>query len=152
LIVNGRRDADATGFGDTLKSGSNIDAVTENVVPLNQNVTEVDPDPQKHSPVLLDTFVSLGHHSLHGQGALDGIDHRGKFKQQAVSRGFDDPTAMLGRESIDYSAVFTEGMGGADLVEAHEPRKASHVGGQYRRQPASDSHWLLLHHWQAIPA
>jgi hypothetical protein len=151
LIVSGRRDVDATGFGDTLKSGSHIDTVTENVVTLNQNITEVDPDPQEHSLVLCDTFVSLGHHSLHGQGALDGIDHRVKFKQQAVSRSFDDSTGMPGHESIDCSAVITEGTGGADLVEAHEPRKASHVGGQYCRQPASDPLWRLLHHWHAIP-
>jgi hypothetical protein len=28
----------------------------------------------------------------------------------------------------------------------HEPRIASHVGGHYRRQPALDPDWPLLHH------
>jgi hypothetical protein len=30
------------------------------------------------------------------------------------------------------------------FVIVHEPRVASHVGGQYRRQPALD--WPFLHH------
>src|SRR6267142_3320703 len=32
------------------------------------------------------------------------------------------------------------------FVIVHEPRVASHVGGQYRRQPALDPDWPLLHH------
>jgi hypothetical protein len=28
----------------------------------------------------------------------------------------------------------------------HEPRVGSHVGGQYRRQPAFNSHWPFLNH------
>src|SRR6516162_6772507 len=35
---------------------------------------------------------------------------------------------------------------GALFVVMHEPRVASHVGGQYRRQPALDPDWPLLHH------
>jgi hypothetical protein len=31
-------------------------------------------------------------------------------------------------------------------VIVHEPRVASHVGGQYRRQPALDPDWPFLHH------
>ena len=32
------------------------------------------------------------------------------------------------------------------FVTVHEPRIASHVGGQYRRQPTLDPDWPLLHH------
>src|SRR5712672_3132261 len=32
------------------------------------------------------------------------------------------------------------------FVMMHEPRIASHVGGQYRRQPTLDPDWPLLHH------
>src|SRR5262249_16812298 len=35
---------------------------------------------------------------------------------------------------------------GALFVIVHEPRVASHVGGQYRRQLALDPDWPLLHH------
>jgi hypothetical protein len=32
------------------------------------------------------------------------------------------------------------------FVIVHQPRVTSHVGGQYRRQPALDPDWPLLHH------
>src|SRR6266568_3973489 len=32
------------------------------------------------------------------------------------------------------------------FVAVHEPRVASHVGGQYRRQPTFNPDWPLLHH------
>ena len=107
---------------------------------------------KQHTPVLRDTFVPLGHHRLHSHRALDRIDHRGKLKQHAVPRGLHEATAVLRHEGIGNLAVFAEGAGGADLVEAHEPRVARHVSRDYRRQPASDPSWLLLLHGQAAPA
>jgi class 3 adenylate cyclase len=41
LIVGGRRDADAARFGDTLKSCSDIDTVTEDILALDQNIALV---------------------------------------------------------------------------------------------------------------
>jgi hypothetical protein len=45
-----------------------------------------------------------------------------------------------------------ERAGGANLVEAHEPRVAGNVGCHYGRQPASDPNWLFLLHRRAAPA
>jgi len=45
---------------------------------------------------------------------------------------------MSGHESIDNGAVFAERAGGADLVEAHEPRISRDVSRHYRRQSAFD--------------
>ena len=59
---------------------------------------------------------------------------------------------MFRHESIGDLAVFAECAGGADLVEAHEPRVARHVSRDYGRQPASDPTWLLLLHGQAAPS
>ena len=46
---------------------------------------------------------------------------------------------MLRHESIGNLAVFAEGAGGADLVEAHEPRVACDVSRQHRRQSPLDA-------------
>ena len=91
-------------------------------------------------------FVPLGHHRLHSYRAFDRIDHRGKLKQHAVTRGLDDAATMLRHERIGDRAVFAESAGGADLVEAHEPRIACDVSRDYCREPASDTTWLLLLH------
>ena len=82
---------------------------------------------------------------------LDRIDHQGELKQHAVPRGLDETIPMLCHESIGDLAVFAENAGGADLIEAHEPRVARHVSRDYRRQPASDPNWLLLLHAKHAP-
>jgi hypothetical protein len=96
-------------------------------------------------------LVALGHHSLHRHGAFDRIDHRGKLKQHAVPGGLYEPTAVFSHESVGDLAVFAERARGADLVEAHEPREARYVSGDYGGQPAFDTTWLLLLHGQAAP-
>src|ERR1700754_2760874 len=78
--------------------------------------------------------------------AIDRIDHRRKLKQHAVSRGLHEASPVLRHESIGDLAVFAEGAGGADLVEAHEARVARDVGRDYGGEPASDASWLVLLH------
>jgi hypothetical protein len=86
-----------------------------------------------NTPFLRDILVSLSHYRLHGDRAFDRIDHRGKLEQPAVSRGLHEATAMPCHERIGDLAVFSECVGGADLVEAHEPRVAGNVSRDYRR-------------------
>jgi hypothetical protein len=64
---------------------------------------------------------------LHCHCTLDRIDDRWKLKQHAVPRGLDDATPVSCHEFVGDLAVFTESAGGADLVEAHEPRVPGHV-------------------------
>jgi hypothetical protein len=69
LIIGRRRNADATGFGDALQPSCDVDAITENIIPLNEDVAEVDPDPKQHTPVLRDALIALGHHPLETRSA-----------------------------------------------------------------------------------
>ena len=55
------------------------------------------------------------------------------------------PPCFATRASVTF-AVFAEGAGGADLVEAHEPRVACDVSRDYGGEPASDTSWVLLFH------
>src|SRR5258706_15880715 len=133
LIVRRRRNADTSRLSNALKPRSDVDAVPEDVVALDQNVSKVDPDPEQHTPVLRDAFVPLGHHRLHGHGTLDRIYDRGKLKQHAVPSGLHEATPVLCDESVGDGPVFAERAGGTYLVEAHEARVASHVSRDYGR-------------------
>src|SRR5215472_17096358 len=53
---------------------------------------------------------------------------------------------MLRHEGTSNLAVFAERAGGADLIEAHEPRVARNVSGYYGGQPASDPAWMRFGH------
>jgi hypothetical protein len=46
---------------------------------------------------------------------------------------------VLFHESVGNLAVFAESMGGADFVEAHEPRVPSDVAGGLANRPASSA-------------
>jgi hypothetical protein len=64
----------------------------------------------------------------------------------AVSSGLHEATTVFRHEGVGNLAVLTERAGGADLIEAHEPRVACHVSGDYGRQPAYDPAWMCLSH------
>jgi hypothetical protein len=119
LVVGGNGEADAARLRYTLKPRCDIDAISEDVIALDQDVTEVDPYPVQHAPILSDALVTLGHHRLHSYGTIDGIDHRGKLKQHTVPRALHEASPVFRHESIDDSAVFAKSAGRADIVEAH---------------------------------
>ena len=116
-----------------LKPRRDVDAITEYVIAVDQDVSKVNPNPEQHTPVLRDTFVPLSHHSLYSHCALDRIDDRGKLKQHAVPRGLDEASPVFRHEGIGDLAVFAECAGGTDLIEAHQARVARHVSGYYGR-------------------
>ena len=119
LVVRGSRDADATRLRYALKPCSDIDTVAENVVALDQDVPEIDPDPEQHTAFRGNSVVPFGHHGLHGYRAFDRIDDRGKLKQYSVSRGFHEATTIFCYQCIGRNAVLAECAGGADLVKTH---------------------------------
>jgi hypothetical protein len=89
-------------------------------VALDQNVSEIDPDPEQHPAVSGHPLIPLVHHRLHCHRAFDRIDYGGKLKQHPVARGLHETTAMLCDEGIGNRAVFAECAGGADLVGPHQ--------------------------------
>ena len=117
-------------FGDALKPCRDVDTFPENVIALDQDVSEIDADPEQHPTINGHSFVPLLHHRLHGYRALDRIDHRGKLKEHAVARRLDETPPVLCHESIGDLAVLAECVGGADLIEAHEPRVTRNVSRQ----------------------
>src|SRR5262249_53439989 len=61
--------------------------------------------------------------------------------------------AMFGNCRVDGLRQERGQLGVRSLfVMVHEPRVASHVGGQYRRQPALEPAWRLLRHGTQNPA
>jgi hypothetical protein len=73
-------------LSDALKPCSDVDTVPEDVLALDQDVSEIDPDPEQHPAINGHSFVPLGHHRLRSYCAFDCIDYRGKFKQNARPR------------------------------------------------------------------
>jgi hypothetical protein len=75
------------------------------------------------------------------------FDRTGKLRQEPVASVLDNAAAMFGDCRVDGVRQERSQVGMRGLfVMVHEPRVASHVSGQYRRQPALDPDWPFLHH------
>src|SRR6516162_707553 len=155
------RYADAAGLGDAFEPRGDVDAVAVDVAVLDDDVAEVDADPEGDPFLLRCRGIALDHRSLHGERAGDRLDHARELDQQAVAGRLDDSAVVPGYHWIDQlSAMGVEPRERAFLVLAHQPAVAGDIGREDRRQPALDplpfhddllsaapslrrSHWLI---------
>ncbi len=144
------RDADATRIRRGLKPRCDVDALTKDIICVDDNVPQVD----THSVANTARFRHVGfarrHRPLDRNGALDGVDDAREFHQHAVARGLDDPSVMVGDPGVDQlGPVGLLARNRAALVGLHEPRVAHHVSGQNCRQPPL---FALRCHWSGFPS
>ena len=113
---------------DLLQTGSDVDAVAEDVVALDDDVADVDADAEGNAPILGYPGGAVSHRRLHLDRAAHGIDHARELQQQAVARGLDDAPSMAGDCWVDH--LLPKGFQRrqrAALVPAHQPRVARDV-------------------------
>ena len=95
LVVHHPADADATRLRQGFETCRDVDAISIDIVLVEDDVAEIDPD-AKFDPLLLrDPSVAVGHRALHFDRAAHRIDNARKFDQQPVAGGLDDASAML---------------------------------------------------------
>jgi hypothetical protein len=139
MIVNRIGNEHPAGIRERLHPRRDIDAVTIEVVALDDHVAEIDADAQFDAAVRGDTGIPLGHRLLHLDRAAHRIDDAGKFHHQAVARGFDNAAVVLGDLWIDrLAAQRFEAFERAFLVRPHQLRIPRHIGGEDRREAALD--------------
>ena len=147
LIVGRRRDADAAGFCDALKPRRNINAVSKDVMRLDDYVADIDAHTESNAPVFRITDCKFLDTGLELQCSSNRFDRTRKLRQEPVAGVLHDAAAVFGNCGLDTVREKRGQFGMRSLfVIVHEPRIASHVGGQYRRQPTLDPDWPLLHH------
>ena len=126
------------GSGDLLQPRRDIDAVPEDVVVVDDHIAEMNPH-AKHQPFVGGHFdVALGHQALHAERGAHRMKRAGKFEQQPVAGGLDQPPAFFGKERIDRLAMRLERRQRAELVRAHQPAVADDIGANNDAQTALD--------------
>jgi hypothetical protein len=89
------RHADPARFGDSLKAGSNVDAIAEDVVVIENDITDVNAD-TKFDPLDLGHIdILFGHAALNFDGAAYGIYDAPELNESAVPGILDDAPAMI---------------------------------------------------------
>jgi hypothetical protein len=95
---------DTTGFGDTFDPRRDVDAITEDVLAFDDDVTDVDTDPELDRIGFGATGVALPKLSLDFDGAGDGVHGAREFHQRAIAHELDDPARMGSDRRIDQLA------------------------------------------------
>jgi len=133
VVLDSTRDANSARLRISLQAGRDIDGIAEQIVALNDNIADVDADPELHliTGRSISVFPSYG--LLNFDGAFDGIHGAAEIGNNAVARGVEDPTAMRGDQAIDDDPVGREGLKGADLISPHQAAVAFDIGCENRR-------------------
>ena len=133
LLAHRGADADLAGLGQRLEPGGDIDAVTEDVAFVDDDVAEIDADAKADPLAFGDVGVTVLHPLLHAHGAAYGVDDRGELDQHAVTGRLDDAPLVLGDQSVDQlSAMALEGRERPFLVRAHEARIRGDISAKDR--------------------
>src|SRR5262249_22486848 len=91
LIVGGRRDADAAGFCNAFEPSGDVDAVAENIVTIDDDISDIDPDAKGNG--LRCANAALRHLLLYRHRAGNCVYCARKFHQHAIAGGLDDAAA-----------------------------------------------------------
>jgi len=106
-----------------------IHAVAKDIITLNNDIANVDPDPKPELIYFAATGVALAKLPLDFDGAGDCVHGACEFHQRAVAHELDDTTKMGGNRRVDQ--LTPQGIQTREsprLVHAHETRVADHIG------------------------
>ncbi len=85
---------DAAGLRDAFEPRRDVDGVAQEVGAIDDDVAQVNADPERDAAVGGDLGVALRHAALHVQRAAPGVDDARKLDEDAVAGGLDDAAAM----------------------------------------------------------
>jgi hypothetical protein len=141
LVAHHPRDADPTGRRKGFEARRDIDTVTEQVIILDDDIAEVDPDPELYPAVLRHLGFAIDHRPLQLSGAADSVDDAREFRQHPVAGGVDDAAGMLADLWVDeLAAMRLEASVRAFLIRPHQTRVARDIGGEDRGKTAGCGH------------
>src|SRR5204863_6849968 len=96
MVANRAGHGDATGFGQLLSPGRDIRPISMDVLTLDDDVAQIDADPEYDPRIFRGRDVAFGHPTLHRNRAGNRLDHTCELDQKAVAGRFDDATLVLG--------------------------------------------------------
>jgi hypothetical protein len=152
LVAHDPADANAAGIRQGFEAGGDIDTVAVDVVLVDNDVAEIDPDAEPDAAVLGHAGFAIYHCPLQLGGTADRVHDAREFRQHAIAGILDDAPGMLADLRVDeFAAMRLEPLVGALLVHAHQARVACHISGENRRQPALDPLLLPGTHRSSLP-
>src|SRR6266851_3954743 len=125
MIVRRRRDADAAGLSDTFKPCSDVNAVTKNVMRLNNHVADIDSDTESNTSIFRITGCNFLDAGLELHSGPNRFDHTRKLRQEAVPGVLHDAGAANSRRRrrpISLTTCARHGLAALPPWPAIQPR------------------------------
>jgi hypothetical protein len=114
---------------------------------LDDYVTDIDAHAESNATVFRVACCKFVDTVLELHSSPNRLDRTRKLHQEPVASVLHDATAVFRDCGLDAAREERRQFGVRCLfVMVHEPRIASYVGCQYRRQPTLNPDWPLLHH------
>ena len=143
MVVGRARDQHAARLANPLETRRDVDAVTQNVVALDQHVAEVDADAIDDALRLGNVGVALDHQRLDRNRAFDRGDDGGKLQQQSIAHCLDDAAPKSRHDRPRRVAMLAHRLRCARLVLAHQSGIADDVDGHDRGESPVLGHCTL---------
>jgi hypothetical protein len=99
--MNDIRNADAATLRNALKARRYIDSIAKDIVPINDNVADIDANAELDLLARRRIGISFQHRALNVDGATNRIDRTCELYQCAIARSLDDAAAILRDFGID---------------------------------------------------
>jgi hypothetical protein len=150
VIVHAPRNADLATPDQSLEPGSDIHAITEDVAFFENDVADIDANPEAHPPPFRLTFVRLPKRRLDFDCAAHCIKNAPEFGEYAIAGGVGDPTSMTRDELVDNSAAGGQRGHCRFFVAVHQAAVAPDIGGKDCRKASLERRSLHLKAYPSI--
>jgi hypothetical protein len=128
---------DAAWFTEVFKTGGDVDAITVEVVILDNNVASIYPHAQQNLLGFAASFVAFTHAPLNVDGALSGFDDAWELNERTITSHTHDLPAAGGDLGIDERfSIRLQTLDGARLITFDEPAVTDNVSYQYGGEAA----------------
>ena len=105
MVADRAGNRDAAWRGYALKPGRHIDAITEDILSLDDHIPKIDPNPELNDPLFRQIGVAQRHSLLNVHSTGNRIHHAGELRQKAVSRGLEYSALVFADPGIEEFAA-----------------------------------------------
>src|SRR6266478_8033705 len=91
------------GYG--FEPRGDVNAIAKDIVIFDDDVAEINPDPEFNPPLLSEGGLARGDRPLHRDSTAYRVDDAGELDEHAVAGGLKDTAAVFGNRRIDQFAA-----------------------------------------------
>jgi hypothetical protein len=124
------------GLNCRLDARRDVDAVTEQIAFLHDDVTQVDAHAELHLLPGRQVLVTRLQRRLDFRRAANRFDRAGELGEDRVAGGIEDAPMVLLEQRVEDRAMAAQRLHRRLLVLAHQPAITGDVGGENRGEPA----------------